>query len=244
MNESLVTMVRGIIAFVSLLIFARVLGKQQIAELTFFEYVLGITIGSIASTMTVDLSIKIFPQFVGLLTWVGAVLVTQWITIRWRNQSKLINGEPTIVVMEGKIMEDAMRKLRYRLSDLTEQLRIEGVFNLDEVQYAVLEASGQLSVLKKPQNMPVTLQDLQLIGKNRGMDVELIYGGVIIEQNLKQTGVTREWLIERLSAEGFRDPSEIFIATIDTNRKLYIDGYQDKLVSKVDVDDEKEESDA
>lgn len=244
MNESLVTVVRGVIAFVSLLILARVLGKQQIAELTFFEYVLGITIGSIASTMTVDLSTKIFPQFVGLLTWVGAVMVTQWVTIRWRDQSKLINGEPTIVVMEGRIMEDAMRKLRYRLSDLTEQLRIEGVFNLDEVQYAVLEASGQLSVLKKPQNMPVTLQDLQLTGQNRGMDVELVYGGVVVEQNLKQTGVTRDWLVEQLRAQGFSDPSEVFIATIDANRKLYVDGYQDKLAGKLDVDDEEREDDA
>lgn len=238
MNEVLVTIVRGTIAFVSLLIMARLLGKQQIAQLTFFEYVLGITIGSIASSMTVDLSIKALPQWAGLVTWTSAVLLTQWVTIRWRSASKYIDGEPTIVVMEGKIMEEAMKKLRYRASDLLEQLRIEGVFSVDEVAYAILEPSGQLSVLKKPAYEPVTRQDLQLAGKMRGVGVELIYSGLVIEQNLRQVGVDRAWLDSQLKMLGISDPTEVFLATIDADKQLFVDLYRDVTESFVDVDDE------
>ena len=123
LNEALVVMVRGIIAFFTLLIFARLLGKQQISQLTFFDYVLGITIGSIAANLTTDLTSRAWPHWVGLAVWTILVLALQWLTLKWRYASKYIDGEPTVVIMNGKIMEDAMRKLRYRTSELLEQLR-------------------------------------------------------------------------------------------------------------------------
>lgn len=240
MNETLVTVVRGLVAFITLLILARLLGKQQISQLTFFEYVLGITIGSIASSMTIDLSIKAFPQWVGLLTWTGAVLVTQLATVRWRGVSKYIDGEPTIVVMDGKLMEGAMQRMRYRASDLLEQLRVQGVFELRQVAYAVLEPSGQLSVLKRPEYQTVTRQDLALPGSRVGIDVELIYSGVIVEPNLRQSGRSLEWLLGQLRLQGVADPSEVFLATLDASGSLYLDRYADHLRRPVDVDDERE----
>lgn len=237
-NESLVVVVRGVIAFVTLLILTRVLGKQQIAQLDFFEYVLGITIGSIASSLTIDLSIKAFPQWVGLVTWIVAVIISQCVTIRWRVAAKYINGEPTIIIMDGKIMEKTMRSLRYTLTDLLEQLRQKDVFDLEQVAYAIVETSGQLSVLLKPDYQAVKRRDLNLVGPTERVNIELIFDGVLIEPNLRQAGVSSDWLRQQLQGRGIKDVSEVFLATIDANKQLYVDLYKDKIVTLIDVDDE------
>lgn len=237
-NESLVVMVRGVIAFVTLLILMRVLGKQQIAQLDFFEYVLGITIGSIASSLTIDLSIKAFPQWVGLVTWIVAVIISQYVTIRWRVAAKYINGEPTIIIMDGKIMEKTMRSLRYTLTDLLEQLRQKDVFDIEQVAYAIVETSGQLSVLLKPEYQSVKRKDLQLAGSPEKVNIELIFDGVLIEPNLRQAGVSGNWLRQQLQSRGIRDVSEVFLATINAKKQLYVDLYKDIITTFVDVDDE------
>lgn len=237
-NESLVTAVRGVMAFFTLLILCRVLGKQQVSQLTFFEYVLGITIGSIASSMTVDLSINALPQWIGLFTWTLAVLILQWATIKWRGLAKYVDGEPTIVAMNGKLMEQAMQKMRYRASDLMEQLRVQGVFDLKQVAYAVLEPSGQLSVVKRPEEQAVTRKDIGLCGEPVGLDVELIYSGAVVEQNLTQVGVSRNWLLGQLKLHGLAGPEDVFLATIDAGGNLFVDPYQDRMRQLTDVDDD------
>jgi uncharacterized membrane protein YcaP (DUF421 family) len=229
MNEALVVFVRSVIAFITLLIFARILGKQQGSQLTFFEYVLGITIGSTASTLTTDLTSRAWPHWVGLLTWALAVLIIQWASLKWRHAAKYFNGEPTIVVMNGRIMEKTLGSMRYTADDLMEQLRNNGVFDLNEVAYAMLEPNGELSVLKKSQYQPVTINDLNISPNFVGVSTELIYDGVIQEQNLQQIKRNRRWLDSRLKAHGIVSPSEVFLATIDPHGNLYIDTYKDQV---------------
>ena len=209
MNEGLVVFVRGLIAFASLLIYARILGKQQISQLTFFDYALGITIGSTASTLTTDLSSRAWPHWVGLTTWFVAVYALQWITLKWRRASKYIDGEPVVVVMNGQIMENAMKKLRLRLSDLLEMLRQKDAFDIEQVEFAVLEISGKLSVQKKSQYQPVTPKDLNISTSYKGISTELIYDGVVVDQNLKQLNLDYQWLNIQLRKQGIKDPSEV-----------------------------------
>lgn len=237
MHPILLIIARGLISFISLMILTRLLGKHQVAQLTFFEYVSGITIGSIASSATLDLAFDFWHMWAGLVTWVGATSLMQLLALKSRRAAKLLNGEPTVLVMNGKVMEGAMRGLRYRLSDLLEELRIAGAFHLDEVQYAILEPNGHLSVLKKPGNLPVTLQDMNLSRSSRGISVELIYDGSVIEQNLQQVGVTREWLQQQLQAVGLSDPAQVFVATIDDNHQLFIDPRGDQPLGGIDPDD-------
>lgn len=135
MNEALVEFVRALMAFFTLLIFTRVLGKQQISQLTFFDYILGITVGSVAASMTTDLTSRAWPHWIGLVTWIAAAFAMQWITIKWRSASKYIDGEPIILIWNGKIMDQAMKKMRYRISDLTEQLRGKDVFHISQVDF-------------------------------------------------------------------------------------------------------------
>lgn len=239
MNEALVEIVRALIAFFTLLIFTRLLGKQQMSQLTFFDYVLGITVGSIAASMTTDLTSRAWPHWVGLVTWIFAVLAIQCITVKWRYASKYLDGEPTVVIMNGMIMEDAMKKLRYRISDLTEQLRDKGVFDISEVEFAVLEVSGKLTVMKKSLYQPVTPKDMNIKTNYKGVGTEIIYDGVIVDSNLQQVNRDRKWLEMELKNHGIKDVSEIFYAELETSGKLYIDKYKDKIKSKTDISDYK-----
>ncbi len=230
LNEALVVLVRSIIAFFTLLIFARMLGKQQISQLTFFDYVLGITIGSIAASLSVDITTRAWPHWVGLATWTGAVFVLQVVSVKSKLGDRYLTGEPSIVIMNGQIMEKTMMKLRYTTSDLLEQLRDKGVFDLNKIGFAVLETNGQLSVLLKPEYQPVTPTDLNIPSSNAGLSNQLIYNGLVIESNLARAGVDRIWLDQQLQAQGINSPSEVYLAGYDANGgNLYIDKYQDNM---------------
>lgn len=229
MNEAYIVMVRGIISFFSLLIFTRVLGKQQISQLTFFDYILGITIGSTASSLTTDLTSRAWPHWVGLLTWTVLSLLLQYITLKSKKASDYLDDSPTVVIMNGKILEQSMKKLRYRLSDLLEQLRDKGVFDLTEVAFAVLEKDGQLSVLKNPQYAPVTRMDLNITPAPVSLSSELIYDGIIIEDNLKKIGKDIKWLNKKLKSYNVTDVSQVFLATYTPPDSIYIDFYKDHI---------------
>lgn len=237
MNEAAVVFVRGIIAFFTLLIFARLLGKQQVSELTFFDYILGITIGSIAATLTTDLSSRAWPHWVGLATWTAAVWFLQWVSLRSRAVAKYINGEPVILIMNGQIMEKNLKKMRYTLDDLLIQLRHRGIFDLKEVEFALLETTGQLSVLKKSQYAPVTPHDLKIPTKYKGLSTELIYDGKVIDINLKRFNLDRAWLEQQLKAQGIQSPREVFLTLLNTEGELYVNRYQDQGQPVTDLSD-------
>lgn len=234
-NEVHVEFLRATIGFFTLLIFTRVLGKQQVSELTVFDYILGITIGSTASSLTTDLTSSALPHWVALLTWVGFALLMQVVTVKWRKASKLVDGEPSVVIMNGMIMEDAMKKMRYTVSDLLEQLRSKDIFDIKQVEFAVLERSGEISVLKKSQYQPVTPNALNLSTKYDGLQTVIIYDGVLLEQNLKHLNLDRVWLRNELSQHGVTDVSQVLLASLDTQGKLYVDKYKDHLIKINDL---------
>ncbi len=229
MNEGLIVLVRGLIGFFTLLIFTRILGKQQISQLTFFDYVVGITIGSTASTLTTDLTSRAWPHWVGLVTWTALCFILQLITLKSKAAEKYLDGEPTIVITNGKILEKSMKKFRYTIGDLLEQLRDKGVFDLEEVAYAVLEKDGQLSILKKPEYDPVTPKDLKLKSSNASIDLELIYDGSILQDHLISINRNEKWLMTKLKKQGIKDAAEVFLATYNASSGLHIDLYEDHI---------------
>lgn len=239
MNEGLVVLVRAIIGFFSLLIFARILGKEQISQLTFFDYILGITIGSIASELTVDLSSRAWPHWVGLITWAALAYLMEIISLKWRYAAKYIEGEPAIVIMNGKIMENVLRKMKIRISDIMVLLRNKDVFDLNEVDYAILEPNGQISVLKKPEHLPLTPKDMNIPVTPTGISTELIYDGKIIEENLKQMNKDTKWLMKELKKHGIKDVSEAFLVTLNDAGSLYVDKYKDNIKNIKDIGDYK-----
>lgn len=239
MNEGLVVFVRSIIGFFSLLIFARIIGKEQISQLTFFDYILGITIGSIASELSIDLTSRAWPHWIGLLTWTALGYLMELITLKWRYAAKYLDGEPTIVIMNGKIMENALKKMKYRASDIMALLRNKEVFDLNQVDFAIIEPNGQISVLKKPQYQNLTPKDMNITVSSTGVSTELIYDGIVIEENLRQLNKDRTWLIDQLKMQGINDPAEVFLVTLNPAGNLYVDKYDDHIRKVTDIGDYK-----
>lgn len=239
MNEGLVVFVRAIIGFFSLLIFARIIGKEQISQMTFFDYILGITIGSIAAELTTDLSSRAWPHWVGLITWAALGFIMEKISMRWRYAAKILEGEPTIVIMNGKIMEDVLRKMKYSVSDVLVLLRNKDVFNPNEVAYAIIEPNGNISVLKKPEYLSLTPKDMNIKVKASGIATEMIYDGIVIKENLRQLNKDEKWLYSELKKHGVKDPTEVFLLTLDPGGNLYIDKYEDHIKKVTDIGDYK-----
>lgn len=239
LNEGLVVLVRSLIGFFSLLIFARIIGKEQISQLTFFDYILGITIGSLAGSLTTDLSSRAWPHWVGLITWAALAYLMEKISMKWRYAAKFLEGEPTIVIMNGKIMEDVLRKAKYTISDILVLLRNKEVFNLNEVAYAIIEPNGGISVLKKPEYLPLTPKDMNITVKPSGISTEMIYDGLIIKENLRQLNKDEKWLYKELKKHGIKDPAEVFLLTLDPGGNLYIDKYKDHINKVTDIGDYK-----
>lgn len=239
MSEGLVVAVRSIIGFFTLLIFTKILGKEQISQLTYFDYVLGITIGSIAASLTTDLSSRAWPHWIGLLAWALLGYLMEFLTMKWRFAAKYIEGEPTIIIMNGKIMENALKKMRYRASDVMELLRNKDVFDITEVDFAIIEPNGILSVLKKAESLPLTAKDMGISKKSSGISTELIYDGMLIEENLKQLNKDKTWLMSELKMHNIKNISEVFLATLNPTGSLYIDKYEDHIRKVLDIGDYK-----
>lgn len=227
MNEGLSVFIRGIIGFFTLLIFTRMLGKQQISQLTLFEYVLGITIGSTASSLTTDLNSSAWSHWVGLFTWSFLVYLLQLVAVKFPKLAAYLNGEPELIIVNGKIMDNKMKKLRYSLSDLLEQLRSNNIFDLNQVEFAVLESNGKLTVLKKSQYETVTAHDLGLNTDYSGISTELIIYGIVVQENLTKVGLSQKWLMDELKSKNISTPKQVHLASLNSKGELYIDLYKD-----------------
>lgn len=238
MNPYLGVVFQTLLAFVGVLVYARILGKQQMAQLTFYDYITGITLGNIAAAMALDVG--------GQHTWVYLWVMTLFfflsysaglITEKSRPLRKLIEGEPTILVHNGKILEHNMSKSRYNMENLMMQLREKDVFVISDVEYAIAETNGSLTVLKKSQKRPATPADLNARTGYEGLPSELIVDGKVVYQNLKQNNLDEQWLITRLNSLGYNDPREISYACLTADGQILIDDYRDRLEHINDISD-------
>jgi uncharacterized membrane protein YcaP (DUF421 family) len=218
---------RSALAFLALLLLTRLMGKKHISQLTFFDYVTGISIGSIAAAISIDKTINTTYGIVSLLIWSGLTISAGYLSLLNLRAMKIIDGEPTLVIRNGKVLEKNMAKIQYNIEDLLMLLRTKGVFDPSEVEFALLEANGELSILSKSQYRPLTPKDIRLATDYIGMVNILVVNGKIIRENLVQTGLTEQWLIEQLKLKGMDDLKEIVLVTLDTKGNLYIDQKKD-----------------
>lgn len=228
MPITLVVIIRSIITFFVLLLMVRLMGKQQVAQLTFFDYVVGITIGSIASTMSVQVNENLLATLAGMATWAVLAILLALLTIYSARLRKLVDGEPTTVIKDGKILEDNLKSIRIPIEELLSELRTMGVFNIADVQTALFEPGGKISVQKKFQKQPVTPGDLNISPQYQGLPVTLIMDGVMMENSLKSLNLAKAWLQHQLAKQNISDMSNVSLAQLDTSGNLYVDLKGDK----------------
>lgn len=226
---------RSIIAFTSLFVAARILGKQTVSRMTIFDFIAVVTLGSVTANLAFAMEIETRYIFIVFTIFVILIYLSAFISLKSEKARKLVAGDPTVVIENGKILEHNMKKMRYTLDYLNQQLRQKDIFSIDEVQYALVENNGLLSVKKKEQHLNVTRKDLNIYKPEIKLPVELIMDGKILEENLQENNITLEWLQAELLKRQLNAESVVY-ALLTSSQTLYIDTHNDQLQSPMDVE--------
>ena len=218
-----VVVIRSFIGFFLLLVLVKRIGKQQVTQLTFFDYIVGITIGSMASTLSVQVNENTWATMAGMAVWTFLAIALALMGLKSPYMRKVIEGIPEIVIQNGKINTDVLRKNKLSADDLLMMLRSKDVFNLEDVEFAVLEQNGKLSVMLKSQKQPLTPQDMNIPTQYMGLPANLIEDGCLNMEALKSVKLSKAWLEYQLRKKNITDIKDVFLAQLDTRGNLFID---------------------
>lgn len=227
--------IQTFLSFFAILFIARLLGRQQISQLTFCEYINGITFGSIAATLATDINQNTFQHLIGLILFGVLTGVVSYISYKKRSFRKVVEGEPIIVIQGGKILENNLKRTRCSSDELNLLLREKDVFSPSDVEYALLEINGKLSVIKKQGKMNITTGDLGIVGKSESPPTEIIIGGQMLYENLREKKISGKELLNMLKPFNVRRINEVSFASLDTNNKIYVDKYDDNITKSLDI---------
>lgn len=206
----------ALLSVFALFVIAKIMGHKQVAQLDFFDYVSGITIGSIGAELATELEAPWKPLMALGVYGVVSILLNL-LTSKFPETRKYINGTPTILMNEGKIYRSNLKKAKLDLSEFMLLCREQGYFDLDEIQAAVFEHNGKLSILPKAANRPATPEDLKITAKATHIGVEVIMDGRIMGENLKRMGLDVNWLTMQLKLQGHKNAKEIFLGIYRTD---------------------------
>lgn len=213
---------RTILVLIILFFITKMLGKKQISQLNFFDYIVGITIGSIAADISLDIEKGMLAGIASLLIYGLSSYFSSLITIKSIKARRFLSGVPTVLVEKGKIIESGLKKSKIDINDLLAEARESGYFNLDEIDYALMEINGNISFLPKENEKPVTKKDMKIKCSNEGLTVNAIIDSKYMVNNMKAINKDKEWLDHELKVNGYDNYDNILLATIDNNYKVTI----------------------
>lgn len=231
MSGPLEIIFRTLTAFILLWVFVHMLGKHVIFQKTYHLLIATITMGTIAGNLAFNLNIK-FRYFILAFMIMGVIIFTlNILSVKNHRFKRWIEGEPTFLIKEGKILEESLKKIGYSLDMLTQALRGKDIFNIDEVECAILEVNGSLSVLKKAEYQKVLRKDIHLTPSSSKAPVELVFDGELLEENLSDHDHNKEWFLAQLKMRNLQ-VSDIAYAVVGSNGNLYIDLFRDHVDEK------------
>ncbi len=200
----------SLLSVVALFIITKIMGHKQVAQLDFFDYVSGITIGSIGAELATELESPEKPLIALIIYGIASALLN-YLTTKLPRTRKYINGSPTILMNGGKMYRDNLKKAKLDLSEFMLLCRERGYFNLEEIQTAVFEHNGQLSILPRSANRPLSPDDLNLKPNQASMGVEVIIDGRVLGENLSRMGRDENWLTKQLKSQKYSNAKEILL---------------------------------
>lgn len=228
MPDWLNILLRSLGALAYLFILTKIIGKRQIKQLTLIEYIVGITIGSIAAFMATEMDGPIAHSLIAMGVFAIVPVLMEWLTLKSKVLRDFFEGKSTILIKEGKILEDNLKKERLTAEDLLEQLRLKNVFRVADVEFAMMETNGELSVLLKSEKQPVTPQQLELTVSPAEESQVVIMDGVIMDEPLATAGYNRRWVRTQLQKAGVA-LENVFLGQVDKSGELYLDLHDDKI---------------
>lgn len=221
-NEVYLVILRTIIMLAILFILTKIMGKKQVSQMNIYDYLIGITIGSVAADISLDIKKDLVAGIVALIIYgLSGVLVT-YLTLKNIKLRRLLIGVPTVLINDGKIIEKNLRKEGIDINDLQEEARQSGYFDLSKVNYAILEISGKISFLAKASEEVITRKDMQIKTKDESLCANIIIDGVLLENNLTFMNKDKKWLDKELKKNGYQNYSSILLLTLNNNNKIVI----------------------
>lgn len=219
--EIIKVLLTSLLSVSALFAVAKIMGHKQMSQLDFFDYISGITIGSIAAELATELEEPLKP-LIAIAVYGAAAILLSKITSLFPKTRKYINGTPTILMNNGKLYRENLKKAKLDLSEFMVMCRQQGYFNLSDIQTAVFEFNGKLSILPVSKKRPANPEDLNLSPAPEFIHTEVIMDGRILDENLKRMGLDDKWLLKQLNAQGYKKAEEVFLALCDENNQLTV----------------------
>ena len=216
----LTTFIRTVILYILVLVIMRMMGKREIGQLQPFELAIAIMIADLASIPMANIGIPIFSGIIPILALLMMHLIISNINLKSINMRKIICGKPTILIYRGKIDEKAVKKEKFTINELQERLRGNNVFNIGDVEYAILETSGQITVIQKPDKRTTIPADFNIMPEYEGIPYDLVIDGKIMHENLKAIGKDEIWLEREVKKFKIR-PEEALVVTFDGKGQIF-----------------------
>lgn len=228
MKPWIIVLLRSISIFFLTLFLIRIMGKVNLSKTTPFKFVSYIVIAIIASLMSLGLIQNIIFGFISLAVWIVFSIALDYLSIKSNWVHDFINGRETILIKDSKIMEENLQKVRYTGEELLRDLRSKNAFNMADVEFAVMESTGELNILLKSDKKPVTAHDLKTKVATLSEPETVILDGTVLDEHLANRGLSREWLNSQLSNYGV-SIDNVFIGQVDSSGDLFIDLFDDMI---------------
>ena len=209
-------------AFVILMLITRIIGRKAISQMTFFDFAVAITLGTLAASIGMGSDTSSQSAITVIVTFTILALLTDYLHIKSFSFRKLVNSEPVVLIKNGDIVESNMKRMKTTMNSLNSLLREKNIFNIADVEFAVMENDGKLSVLPKSQKQPLTPSDMGIPTSYKGLTKDIIIDGNILYENLKSAQLDEKWLMDQLDKQGIPNPGEVFFAALDSSGSLYV----------------------
>ena len=223
--------IKGYLSLIFLFLVIKMLGKKQVSQLNVFDYVIGISLGNLAAEMTINSDISIINGLLAMVIYGSCSLFVSFVTNKSIIARRLISGVPIVLIEDGKISKQQLKKVKLDINDLLQDAREDGIFDISKVDYAIMEVSGKVTFLLKDENAPLTPKDLNIKKENTGLTANLIMDGNIMYNNLKAFGKDKRWLMSKIREQGYRRIDDIFLMVCNNENIITIYG-KEQLVTK------------
>lgn len=214
----------SVASMVVLFIITKLMGYRQISELSFFDYIIGISIGSVAAEMATNVDLEWWKGVTAMTIYGGIGILLSFLSEKSLKARKFISGKPIILIDKGKIIRDNLKKAKIEINDLLTSARTNGYFNIADIDYAVMETTGKISFLPAPLKRPLNPKDFNFAPTREGLCTNVIVDGHINKEELKRLGMTEKSLEKQLKSRK-TSVKEIMLATVDENKELTIYNY-------------------
>ena len=228
MNHYLSIALELVVGLVILFIVLKALGKTQFSQITPFDFISALILGELVGNAIYDHETKLSEVIFAGFVWGLLIYIIGLVTLKFKSTRKFLEGEPNIIIHKGNIIYDSLKKIKMDINQLQSLIRQQGYFSIQEVEYAILETNGMVSVLPKPEYDTPKVSDLNLPLKSVNLPITLILDGEIVYENLKEYGLNDQWLKKQLAAQNIKDYKTILYAEWKPNQPVYALKYEHK----------------